>query len=395
MSDFTDLFSSMIESRGEHIESQLREFESEGSYGRIKDAMEERYTSASFEEPEDFRVVACDAGRNSVRLRNNHRFYVAQASAVDDNGGNSRSLHTDVVRPYSSGVFSHLMSFSSELAELEAVNERLDEIDTDTRTFILIDGSLVTRMLPLPTELEVSSNSEIVLDLIEEFHELIQRVRENEKLVLAGISKDSNSSILNRAVIEELSQQDREELEEGEDELSVAYQEGIPDIALLEESWNGYTQPVKLGAASSRFRTRMEAFRRNRKEYISRNFSSKERALETVKKITDYPGIVSFYWLPGGDQPVRVDLLGDHWNGDSLMEVEGRKFVEERQVMKNLLELLKAGYAGPSRHNVWISLADSQASLSNSEMENVYLPIMSQRLGINLRKYRRRRDKRV
>nr|EGQ39714.1 MAG: hypothetical protein J07AB56_04420 [Candidatus Nanosalinarum sp. J07AB56] len=62
---------------------------------------------------------------------------------------------------------------------------------------------------------------------------------------------------------------------------------------------------------------------------------------------------------------------------------------------KHILRVLQSGYAGESMHNVWISSADSSANLKNSEMENVFLPLVSKVLETDLQQYMKRRDRRA
>lgn len=395
MTEFTDIFSQELEKRGESLEDNLQEFDRRQSYRQIKKQISERFVEVKYGKIDSPDVIAADAGRNSISLRNNQHFYVTQASAVDSENNNSRSLKTGIARPFNSRSFSRLMSYSSELSELEALNERLEEFEHTDKTFILIDGSLLTRMMPMPRQLEVSSDSEIVLDLIDEFHSLLEKVVSRKELILAGISKDSNSSLLNRAVIEKISGKTLKEMDEEESELAEIHRQSVPDTALMDWEKSGYTQPVLVGAASREFRSRIDSFRSEPSDYVKENFEDQERAKRTLEKVGDYPGLASFYWQPGDDQPVRVDLLGHRWSEKDLIEVEDRNFVEEKEVMKEVIQVLETGYAGRERHNIWISMADSQASLSTGEMENVYMPIMSQRLELNLREYRRRRDRRV
>ena len=395
MTEFTDLFSHQVKESGEVMLENLEEFDRKDTYQSLREEIEKMIIRSPEDEMDSPQVIAADAGRNSVSLRNNQHFYVTQAAAVDSGNNNSRSLRTGIARPFNSRAFSRLKSHASELCELRAINERIEEADTDTRTYILIDGSLMTRMMPTPRKLEISSDSDIVLELVNEFSRLLNKVMNDGNLVLAGVSKDSNSSLLNRAVIERNEQMTLQEMTEEESESAEIHRQGVPDTALIDHERNGYTQPVMMGAARRQFRNRIQNFIEEPEEYVEKHFEESDDAEETLENITDYPGIVSFYWLPGGDQPLRVDLLSNRWTGDSLLEIEDRNFVEQKPVVEEIVELLKTGYAGRERHNIWISMADSQASLSRSEIENIYLPIMSKKLGINLREYRRRRDRRV
>lgn len=303
-------------------------------------------------------------------------------------------------------------------------------------------------MLVLPTELNMSDYRDRKLDLIDRFYELLKKSREEEKLVVAGISKDSNTDILYTTLTGQMIEEELEEMdlpkesidrmkedfrkikndpqevhniisniEDAHDvvlddvkDLLAYYRETYSDSALIESlnSNPGITQPVEVGRVSAKFRSHTDNIENDIQKYIDNNFGHaiedhensdeyREKIQRSLEKLFEYPTITTSYWVPEeNSQPIRIDLFSDNWDeGSKLTEFEGTRFLERNDIMNELLQLLKTGYGGETMHNVWISQADNSASLTHSQIENIYAPILSKQLGLNLRQYMRRRDKRA
>lgn len=441
MSEFADIFSREVAEKKEKFSSMIEDgIETEVTEG-LKKSFKENFTSFRPEELDsEFNVVASDAGRNQISLKNNVNIFIIRAAAKDNHGGVSRELFTGVLRPFRQRDYKDFSDRSSEVVELEAILDRLEDVDPDTRTFVLIDGSLMTRMLVVPSELRLSDHRTRKLDLIDKFHELLEKSREQENLVVAGVSKDSNTDILYTTLTERIIQEKigeldsdlSEELEEkfeevdrrprdfkkiiqdvgGVEELKSSvesYRDSYSDTMLVEALSDGIgvTQPVEVGRVSGRFRSYTDDIRNDIEAFIDSEFSYaleetedeeafKENVSGSLRKLFDYPTVVTSYWVPEeGAQPLRVDLFSDHWSSNNLTDFEGSQFREFNSVLEEVVRLLETGYGGESMHNVWISQADNSASLTGRQLENIYSPILSKKLGINLRQYLRRRDKRA
>lgn len=441
MSEFADIFSREVAEKKEKFSSMIED----GIDTEVTEGLEKVFdTKFSSYTPEDldseFNVVASDAGRNQIALKNNVNVFIIRAAAKDNHSGVSRELFTGVLRPFRQRDYKDFSDRSSEIVELEAILDRLESVDLDTRTFVLIDGSLMTRMLVLPSELRLSSHRTRKLDLIDRFHELLEKAREEENLVVAGVSKDSNTDVLYRTLTEKIIEEKIGELESGiSEELAKkfeevdkrprdfrkvienledaeelknfveSYRDSYSDTMLVEalSDGPGVTDPVEVGRVSARFRSYTDDIRNDVEAFIESEFSYaleeaedeeafKEKVSSSLEKLFDYPTVVTSYWVPEkGAQPLRVDLFSDHWSSNSLTEFEGSQFKEKNEVLEEVVRLLETGYGGEAMHNVWISQADNSASLTHRQLENIYSPILSKKLGINLRQYLRRRDKRA
>lgn len=443
------MFSEQIDENRDFISSSLEEGISTEISSALEHYFDDYFLIHSPEDlKEDFNVVASDAGRNQIQFKNNLNLFIIRASAMDNHGEETRKLFTGIVRPYRQRSYKDFSDRSSEIVELESILERLEELDLGKETFVLIDGSLLTRMLVLPTELRMSDYRDRKLDLIDRFHELLQRSRENDKLHVAGVSKDSNTDILYSTLTEnlihdeidgkDLSDQSAEKIrenfrnikhspletkkmiegiEQSEDvdlsrlkDLLEYYRDTYSDSALIESLTDetGITKPVEVGNVSAKFRSLTEDIRDDVDGFIDNNFphsvedrddeeSYRRRIEDSLQKLMDYPSITTSYWVPERNaQPIRVDMFSDEWDkGGKLQELDSTRFLEVNDTMKKLLRLLQTGYGGETMHNVWISQADNSASLTQTEVNRVFSPILSKKLGVNLRKYMRRRDKRA
>ena len=191
-------------------------------------------------------------------------------------------------------------------------------------------------------------------------------------------------------------------------ELIELLEDNRYDTQLIESFSEGraFTTPVESGLVSQKLKNRLQQFKKDPEKFVEKYFSktiannnrSKEEIIEIIERVPDLPTVATFYWIPEDRaQPLRIDIPTFHLNNDQkkLKHTEGTKVLEVDDKVLDVLKVLNQGYAGESMHNVWISEADNIAGLPNHELENVFLPLMSQKLGINLRKYLKRRDKRV
>ena len=453
MTDFVDKFSEKISERSSSIKSELNQELDIELLEEVRKNFRDRYTEKQIDEgDDDYRVLATDAGRNDIELKNNTRLYILQAATVDSSGEISRAMDVGTLRSYSQQDYEKFMQRGSEIQEIESILEALEKKPAEEETFVLIDGTLLTRLLVVPEPLNLSEGREKRLELIEKFGELLERAEENENITLAGVSKDSNSSILYRKLLGDLIKEEirkldvensdqvdsddrnfllenyekiryrpeeiRQNLENMENSdvdreqvenvtrLVEQYRTRFSDTELIEEmtSETGFTQPTRIGKIKPDFFSAMENFR-DQDDYLERNFPEvfREKGEEFIEKyrsamdrLLNAPGVVSVYWKPSeNDSPLRIDLLNHDMDGTRLMSCEEQEFVDSTEKVDDILELLETGYAGEGMHNVWISQADNSASLKNRDVENIYKPVLSKNLGINLRNYMRRRDKRV
>lgn len=451
MSEFADLFSKQVTDKHKAISKKLSEANQHSFSTHVEQELSSLFTeSGRVNEPElgeKWSVVAADAGRNQIEFKNNTRMFMIQAAAVDSNGSKSKELLTGAVTPFKSKDYGEFVGRCGELVEIQAILTSLKDREHSEETFVLIDGSLLTRMLVVPKEFKMSDYQEKKIDLINRFHELLKLSREEPNLHIIGVSKDSNTNILYKEVMkraaesaceqanadqdiqekvmeiidavesdtktaknrmEQLQSKTETDLSEPAD-IVDNFSRKYSDIGMIESiiSEPGVTKPVVSARSSRRFKRRLNKIRDDADEYVESRYEDflrdsedrdrqKSRIKSSLNKLKDYPAVATAYWTPEKEaQPIRLDLLTDEWNNnDKMGSLTETKFLKHNNVFEKLLSVLETGYAGETMHNIWISQADNAASLSKSDVKNIYAPILSDELGINMKQYLRRRDKR-
>ena len=452
MTDFVDRFSEELKNNGESIKREIDTDLDIELLEQMEVKFKAIYTRKDVKEKQDdFRVVATDAGRNDIELKNNSRIYILQGAAVDNKGGVNKDIDVGSLKIFKQQDYEKFMQRGSEVVEIKSILKAIENIEEE-KLYILIDGTLLTRLLATPEIFDLSRNRFKSIELMNKFQKLVEKTVSNENIVLAGVSKDSNSSLLYRKLIgdmiekrvdnlnlsklDEVSEEDKEYLKNNyhriryrpQDvrrnlenlEAAGAEKEKISDIRdlveqyrtrfsdteIIEEMTNekGFTKPLRLGRIKPEFFSTVEDFQDKGIEFIQNEFTNEEKNPEmdskkiskVLNRVANSPGVISSYWKPSeNDTPLRIDLLNHDVDGKKLMDCSEQEFVDCEPKLRDILELLKTGYAGEGMHNVWISQADNSASLKNRDIENIYKPVLEKNLGINLRNYMRRRDKRV
>jgi len=452
VTDFVDRFSEELKNNGESIKREIDTDLDIELLEQMEVKFKAIYTRKDVKEKQDdFRVVATDAGRNDIELKNNSRIYILQGAAVDNKGGVNKDIDVGSLKIFKQQDYEKFMQRGSEVVEIKSILKAIENIEEE-KLYILIDGTLLTRLLATPEIFDLSRNRFKSIELMNKFQKLVEKTVSNENIVLAGVSKDSNSSLLYRKLIgdmiekrvdnlnlsklDEVSEEDKEYLKNNyhriryrpQDvrrnlenlEAAGAEKEKISDIRdlveqyrtrfsdteIIEEMTNekGFTKPLRLGRIKPEFFSTVEDFQDKGIEFIQNEFTNEEKNPEmdskkiskVLNRVANSPGVISSYWKPSeNDTPLRIDLLNHDVDGKKLMDCSEQEFVDCEPKLRDILELLKTGYAGEGMHNVWISQADNSASLKNRDIENIYKPVLEKNLGINLRNYMRRRDKRV
>jgi len=452
VTDFVDQFSEELKVKSDRIKSEIDTDLDVELLEKMENKFESIYTEENVDKKEDgFRVVATDAGRNDIELKNNSRIYILQGAALDSKEGVYREIDVGSLKIFNQQDYENFMQRGSEVVEIKSILKAMENIE-DEKLYVLIDGTLLTRLLATPEVFDLSRNRLKSIELMDEFQKLVNKAVQNENMVLAGVSKDSNSSLLYRKLlgdmiesrvddlnVESLETVDTEDKEflkknyhliryrpreirnnlenlekagvDGEKigeirRLVKQYRTRYSDTEVIEEMTNeaGFTKPLRLGRIKPEFFSRIEDFKEERESFVENKLIKDGKNIEKdskeisriLSKVSESSGVISSYWKPSkNDSPLRIDLLNHDIDGEKLMNCDEQKFVENEAKLKDILELLETGYAGEGMHNVWISQADNSASLKNRDIENIYKPVLEKNLGINLRNYMRRRDKRV
>jgi hypothetical protein len=413
VSEFADLFVKSLRQNEREAKQMLDETDLE--MGAVESRVDDYFKAREFESEAPDSVVAVDAGRNQVAFRNGLRMLVSRAKAYSPNQEQGRSMSVDFVRAPSQD-YRDFRAATWQIQEIEALIDSIEGID---RGVALVDGSLLTRLRVMPSLLRVNKGRTRKFELINRMSRLLKMVEERD-IKLVGVSKDSETAVFGRQLIENYLEEksdtvdlsklrrkgvrdldafaDEAGLQEEKDVLRL-YSSRFTDSGLLSQLTQrpGLSRPVRVGMINLRFRKETAKIRdQGIGEYIEEELDlsdnvSKRTIREALNSLLQFPSIRTVHWRPQrGDKPIRVDTL-DYTK--PLVENKGVQFAEKFD--SRVLEALQAGYGGQAMHNVWISSADGSANLSNSEMENVFVPLVSKVLETDLQQYMKRRDRRA
>jgi hypothetical protein len=414
VSEFTDLFVESLRQNKGKTKQMLEETDLE--VDALKSKVDDYFKPREFgsEIPES--VVAVDAGRNQVAFRNGLRMLVSRAKAYSPEQIPGRSMSVDFVRATSQD-YREFRTATWQIREIDAL---IDSIERMNEGMALIDGSLLTRLRVMPNLLNINEERTRKFELINKMNKLLKRI-EHKDVKLVGVSKDSETAVFGRQLIENYLEEESDasvnlsrlrqdqvyDLDafadkaglQGEKDILRLYSSRFTDNGLLSQLTEtpGLSRPVRVGMINLRFRKETAKIKQQGpKQYIEEELelgdnTAKEPVQRALHSLLEFPSIRTVHWRPQkGDKPIRVDTL-DYTK--SLVDNKGVQFAERFD--SGILKSLKAGYGGEAMHNVWISSADDSANLSNSEMENVFVPLVSKVLETDLQQYMKRRDRRA
>ena len=145
--------------------------------------------------------------------------------------------------------------------------------------------------------------------------------------------------------------------------------EGLSDGALVHrftEQRAGLSTPVLLGTWS---------------------FTGGSRALLERPELADGPAIVSFFLrLAPFDDALRVDVPATLCGDDTrLAALDGGLLAGGPEALAPCVARLRADYGGPEVYNALLYSVDREVRLARSTVAEVYLPLVEDLLGVELR----------
>ena len=364
--------------------------------------------------PDKFNVLAVDSSSRHYITSNSGIFYVARALAITNNA-ECRKVFTmfdyDPTEKYSE-ITGRIMEWLEHEAILEALNNGFEG-------YVLIDGSIYGRIAHVPLETSLTYHRGFMIKYFETLVKLLKTAR-RKKVVLIGISKESRTSFFRKYLIRKailklakeygieeseikklldkiaegkgearLALRKAEELPENLRELIREYVSNKTDFQLIMNyaKTPGYTTPLLL-APPMRTKRALNLIRVDPEEYLksshpisslNKDFASK--ALKVIEELPNLPGIVSFHILPSTiDTPMRIDVPSWTLNIErKLSEINSTEKVNVD--VRNILEVIAAGYSGLKNYNIWLTMVDRKVKLSRDVFEKIYLPKFEELVG--------------
>ncbi|MHA1311193.1 MAG: DNA double-strand break repair nuclease NurA [Candidatus Helarchaeota archaeon] len=345
-------------------------------------------------------ILAIDSSRGLIPFGNGGFFHVVRALGIVRN-----IRYPYVFTDFDFGQPLRMYNYIGRVMEWAEHKVAINAIKDGFNGYILVDGSIYGRLVHLPLELELINNKSFMIHYFETLIELLDLCK-NKNIPFIGVSKESRTGFFKEFLIKEILKKiipDEQFLGElvslglenkrkaieiarktGDDQIISLINELVykkPDaLLILNNALNsGYTHPLLLGA-SQRWRRASKMISRDPKEYIRKNFplSSLDNnflnfAQDIVKKMLDFPAIVSFHLLPKiNDTPIRIDIPDWYFDLDSkLIEIGWPQIVDID--LEEILNLISAGYCGLDNYNIWLKFVDDNVKLKRNILENIYL----------------------
>jgi len=396
----------------------------------------------------DAKVLAVDGSEAMRTYSNRAILYIVRALGLCG-PERFRDLESNCFQTRSSQDAKTYVNGRRERLELEVAWKAIEALDLQEGSVVLLDGSLYGKAAHLPKDAPVSGGAALALEFFESYWKLLEACRER-KLLLLGVSKDSNTGFLRDYLLSEIFEEELKEMS------------GVPAGELLAMS-SFFNRDIlgrqfsRRGEAAERWKQRfgvhssrieylideaflarpdyqlIECFRREGKidcpgrsavvecrlqrrwarrikqimrkpeNFLKTYFSNSlqenkgdstfpERALNTLQRLVDFPSIASFHvLLDERDTPMRVDT--PTWTfgvNRRLIDVERSTPLDVD--VESIWRILDSGYAGLRNYNVWLTEVDEEVRLRR-DVVDMYESMLSKRLElpplIHSRGYRR------
>ncbi|HZQ10347.1 MAG TPA: DNA double-strand break repair nuclease NurA [Anaerolineae bacterium] len=298
-------------------------------------------------------AYAIDGSRRRANLTNGSTVFVAQALIM---GEDINEPVTDVeilpgtVRAETMDRFADLMLRELEIHLAREYVEKIPE-----GSILYLDGAIygmLPQLYPLRSE-GIPEDRDYATMLLEDYRTLFD-VCESRHIVLVAVSKTNRQALFSKKL----------QLQMGRSEIME-----ISDSALFDELTErkiGYSTPLLLGKYSFE--------------------QGKSNVVLEGANVQDEPAILSFF--------VRLDDMDDALRVDVPSVCVGRKerigdlewdLVIPPDCIIPIVQLLSSDYGGLQVYNALMYVTDMEVRLSKDKMYNIYLPMVSEVLGEELR----------
>jgi len=394
------------------------------------------------------KVLAVDGSEAMRTYSNRAILYIVRALGLCGSE-RFRDLESNCFRTRSGQEAKTYVNRRRERLELEVARKAIEALDLEEGSVVLLDGSLYGKAAHLPKDAPISGGAALALEFFESYWKLLEACRER-KLLLLGVSKDSNTSFLRDYLLSQIFQEELKEMSgvpAGEllaissffnrDILGRQFSRRGEAVERWKQRFGDHSSRME-GLIDEAFSARpdyqlIECFRREGridcpgrsmviecqlhrrwartikqierspenflKTYFSNSLQENsgdptfpKRAHETLQRLVDFPSIASFHILfDERDTPMRVDT--PTWTfgmNRRLIDVERSSPLEVD--VEPIWKILESGYAGLRNYNVWLAEVDEEVRLRR-DVVDMYESMLSKRLGlpplIHSRGYRR------
>jgi hypothetical protein len=299
---------------------------------------------------------AVDGSSRRADLVNGSTVFVAQALLIGE-GLNERLADVEIlpgtVRASTMDRFADLMRSSLEIGLAKQFAAKIPE-----GSILYLDGALygtLPQLYPLQAE-GIPDDRDYASILRHDYHELF-RVCEGRGVQLISIAKTNRQPLFSKILQKRLGTRD-DEIQE------------ISDSALFQELTDGkmgWSTPLILG------------------KYGFREQNSRVLLDNPEMRLGDEPAIVSFFVrLDDMDDALRIDVLAPCVGRHERLGDLDVDMLPAESVLP-IVKILRADYGGVQVYNALEYVADVEVRLTKQKMYDIYLPMVADVLGEEIR----------
>ncbi len=300
------------------------------------------------------RAYAIDGSSRRANLTNGSTVFVAQALIM---GEECNEPITDIeilpgtVRAQTMDRFADLMRQSLEIGLAREFAEKIPD-----GSILYLDGALYGTLPQLyPMKGEGIPEDRDFADLLLRDYRRLFELCETRNIQLISIAKTNRQALFSKVVQRDLN---RAEFQE------------ISDSALFDELTDrcvGYSTPVMLGTYS---------------------FSEGSSAVVIEREgVKEEPAIVSFFVrLADMDDALRIDVPASCiGRNERIGDLSYRILRHEHELVLPIIDMLQSDYGGVQVYNALAYVTDLEVRLTKQKMYEIYLPMIQEVLGEELR----------
>jgi len=358
MPDFINKLSEQVQSKLEHLSSTFRP-EAGAGEERLKALVEQHWHPLPTELSRAGRrpALAVDSSIARVPLVNGAFLFVAQGLCMGYNGVEESQVEVEILRGNTErGDLKRFGDLLMQLMEVSVAARSIDQLPPDGILFI--DGALYSRLPQLYPFRRLKEYDHLHRKIADHYHRLFEHCNQDGRHLL-GVAKTSRGDIHQKLWLRA--------------EGSAPPNLTIPDVEVIARWTNqqaGYSTPIVLGKIG---------------------FSGgEERLAKEGIGLADAPAVVSFFVrLADHDDALRIEVPGTCVGYErTIGEVEADILDLARHDLRPILSALVADYGGFEVYNALLYSVDREVRLRREMINEVYLRLIEDMLGYELRRDR-------
>ncbi len=373
MANFIDQLSNEVERKRKRLSDTLTG-ETRSGEKKLRDLTQEHWN----ELPTDLRTsvsrpaFAVDGSRAVRHLANGAYLFVAQALMVGESKGQRKEETAVDVQILGGATPTPFVNEAAGLMmiRLEALLARIGADAMPPNSVLFIDGALygiIPNLYPFreyPQYKEPDFFSQYREDALKSFLDLLSMSKQ-QKLILISIAKTSTESTHTKVWWRKKYKESPPEISDSE--VLYRWTDREDDDGQIIKRGKGYSQPILLGKHAF-------AEGRQKEELLSR------------EDVVNTPAIVSFFVrLADFDDALRIDVPASCIDRpETIGEVNEEQLIDAGEVVP-ILELLAADYGGLEVYNALLYSVDREVRLRQDMMDEVYLSLIQNTLGVEIR----------